>query len=1097
MKNELTPIYYDARIGNVSRIKRIMQSIVRGEPTPGVHLEKLKEHNVFSARIDGKGRILFTFAEVNKKRSMVVLAILVNHEYDKTKYLKKGVLKKYLEKIQGDTDALISDEDYEAAVLPEEFRNETAEIDFEAVYENKQHYLILDTDQQAAFVARTPIMLQGPPGSGKTTLGQALIKQALENQAQKVLYVTPSKPLARAVLRELRECQEYDAEKVDVKVYDSLSNQPLEVNGLPIFKSWFATYANKLKLHKEASAEYRANVEAIYEECKIISSFTKEAYTSEAGIGQKQSLVGQTQNKRQALYSIYEAWIAHLAKEHIHLRDFYIFNEQELLQYDLVVADETQYLSPIAMKNLFKMSINSNIVVCSDPRQNPHDEKQRDIHLREMLAESSKRKVSEIKLSAHYRCPKNVMNFAEVFNDLRLESSTKKKSEPKLHESKELGGFVEWYEPSDKQAMLNIAELKNDANTCVITTKAYKQEAQDKFGITEVFARENAIGLERDTVVLYKPLSTPQMKEVNAWLNAKKENPHAKAPNCAAELSASFLAATRSTRRVIVVQNSNEHDLENIIQLLKESIQDQKIDLEADKPVQSTKEEWITRARESFERDELDRSMSILTKHVELTTDEATAMVAQWQQHDVGFSLKTDSKQLKEQPVRPTKKTQASSKDKRKPPSNKAKQQRAAPKVEMVNRGVQNSTNELVQFKELKNLILKLRKTLGSSDYLNKNIIKFIIDNDLPARLFTMPILAEEGELNALYFLSKFSLKMKSKSAFEVVLDRYPGQFKARDFIINDCWNINALWWSTGAAANGNVNCFMKLLTQYRFAVNDFSTQSTNSESLGATVLYWLACGVNQGYLEPMNLLLQQYQNNLNARFFDTIFQGTNVNKGITPLWLIALTAAVDKAVYPILQTLLTLPDLQAVHFTRHPTHHKIDCYGKNVLWSLAAIAMQGHLGLLHVFNCFPGAFNAAQFTITTASFYRETALFSLAAAAKNGFPQCFLKLLEQYPNQFAAKDFTQIIPSGPNKGHSPLSLIMDLAEECSGCSCKDRECLEKLTDQYEELRPLAARYLQSKSILNQFGRMSLNDSTLPPQPESEFEEENSASFKP
>ena len=87
MKNEVTPIYYDARISHVNRIKQIMQSIVRGEPTPGVHLEKLNGYNVFSARKDGKGRILFTFAEVNKKRSMVVLAILANHEYDKTKYL--------------------------------------------------------------------------------------------------------------------------------------------------------------------------------------------------------------------------------------------------------------------------------------------------------------------------------------------------------------------------------------------------------------------------------------------------------------------------------------------------------------------------------------------------------------------------------------------------------------------------------------------------------------------------------------------------------------------------------------------------------------------------------------------------------------------------------------------------------------------------------------------------------------------------------------------------------------------------------------------------------------------------------------------------
>lgn len=624
-----TNIYYDSRISihNLSLHQALLESVFHGETTNGDRVEKLKNYHIFSVRTNNKGRILFTFQKIQGQDSLLVLEILENHEYHKAKFLKKHVLQKYLEKNQTKLNADVQDADFEPSDILNTPIQDKNKVIFKSVLDNAHGHIVLGSEQEAVFLGQTPMIIEGPPGSGKTSLAEGLIRQALDKN-QSVLMVTRSTRLAKKINQDLSQSPEFDPKQVKVVAYSELFTG-LTDNAKSIFDDWYLNF-NK----------YGFLAEELYEEFRILSGSDLNLYTSTEGLGQKQTRF-QKPDDRKKIAVLYKIWLSHLTSKNIKLGDFYSPTENEIQQYDLVVLDEAQDFSHLQLKNLTAFAKNNNMVICIDRRQNIEDENPKMIYLKNMMTKKFGVIPNIIQFSTHYRCPQKIMDFAKIFNDLRLELNPKLKAEPQIVDSPHQDGTLVWIEPNNKADMALLQGMKNNPDVCVITHDKFKQEALETLGIIQVFTPEEIKGFEYKTVILYKILETEKIYQANTLLNPNNKNKAKENANCSAELSACFVAATRPTEALYVVQDSKKHDIQFIAPRLKN-----KIALNTPAPIKveeiSTEfslEGWEARAKEAVERNDIQTAQSILRQKVNITDPKIIhSKIQTWQKEFPGMA---------------------------------------------------------------------------------------------------------------------------------------------------------------------------------------------------------------------------------------------------------------------------------------------------------------------------------------------------------------------------------------------------------------------------------------------------------------------------
>jgi ankyrin repeat protein len=632
-------LYFDYRILPFTLVayKPLLEAVIRGETTHGAHVEKLKNYEIYSVRINNKGRILFTFQDIQGIRSLVVLEVLENHEYDKSKFLKKNVLKKYLNQNKAELETRVQDADFESVKLeeniPEKTRTISSLMDIQPAFENHQGYIILDAEQEGVLSAQTPMIVEGPPGSGKTSLAEGLVKQALA-QNHSVLVVTRSERLARKIKQELSVTPEYDAHQVNILAYKDL-DPDLREGGKALFEDWFANFLQEKIKDKNTAAKYADKIPEVYEEFRILSGYPHKDYISAEGLGKKQNRFSDPKD-RQWLAIVYQAWLKYLKDHQIKLADFSELNPDDFRKYDLIVLDEAQDLSHLQLKNLAKLAPKGNIAISIDRRQNIEDENPKIIYLKKMLTEICHQEPVVIELSTHYRCPQGIMNFAQVFNELRLQFSPKLKTEPKIAQSPNTDGAVYWVEPNAIQIR------QDDPNTCIIVQEdSLKAEARDKLGISQVFTPDEIKGFEYETVILYKLLDRDKLYELNQCLDPNaKHKPEVDKLNASAALSTCFVAATRPTKNLYIIQNSKQHNLKFLIQILKEKlpanspepvfVQEPSVDVLALK--------WEQRAKEAIERGQVQEARRILEQQLKIADIAfVDKKIQEWQQ-DLGIA---------------------------------------------------------------------------------------------------------------------------------------------------------------------------------------------------------------------------------------------------------------------------------------------------------------------------------------------------------------------------------------------------------------------------------------------------------------------------
>lgn len=570
------------------------QKFLPGDKVERLRTNEMSTYPIFSMRLSQKGRLLFTYFKHQGVNHPLLLDVLPDHEYDKSKYLNNPkLLETYFKKRRNDYAAEIAR--HVAEQTAEEANDEPHKpTKFVAVQIMGAHAIVPDENQAAITL---PAIVEGPPGSGKTSVAMGMVAQ---HAHERILVVTRSKRLTDALKGAWAENPANLGEhsRVEILTYNELAKRALPrgikltPDGRAVFEKWFETYTTATDRKGKGKRNEKRTAETVWQEFRTCSGFQNGDDYLDAG---KKQTMFEDREDREWVVAAYDAWQKHCDAKNFHIEQFIAFKQPEDdNQYDMVIVDESQDLSGENLSNLMRLAKNKQIAYCLDSRQSLEDDNPKTIFLQKLFHDSGI-VVKPTQLTMTYRSSPNVMRLARSINNLRIKVTPEKKQEAPIEVAETNAGDVVFFdvEAGKSESQAQIARIQNNPDVCIITTAEQKAALSAK-GYLQVFTPDEVKGLQYKEVILYNIFSEQVFKAINTQLGneAIEEN-----SEYAKHLSAVFTAMTRAEDGIYVYQE-NPHPVRHILNGMKKfetggvKEKDQK---------EVTEEGWFERAKELYE----------------------------------------------------------------------------------------------------------------------------------------------------------------------------------------------------------------------------------------------------------------------------------------------------------------------------------------------------------------------------------------------------------------------------------------------------------------------------------------------------------------
>ena len=500
-------------------------------------LEKLTGHDVYSFRLDGTARLLFTTHQINEQNYLLLLEDLPTHDYQKSRFLRSGVLQRYRDAQEpaflaaaaaaaADEPRFVVIQDDMRVAFNTRFQQQEADrgvMPLPLEY-FKQQFIQLSEEQKGALGAPMPTLISGEGGSGKSCVAIALIAEHVRKSSQagaaasarSLLYVCESSKLVDTMLRVWKEHPLANAvpeEIIQFKTYEQLLGDQGLLNakmvggeprrktivGRADFDDWYKRYAQTQRKQATVLAKPAVDIapETVYQEFRICSAYRDSIIYY--GLGKRQSLLLGEQ--RPWLHKAYLDYLGDCEGRDCINPAFCDLPWRE--QFDLVVVDEAQDLSNLQLLRASELANNRAVVYCMDSHQSLRDKFSKRPYLLEMGC-------APVELTTSYRCPIHIARAASAVVKLKqcLAGGLADKHESQgmiAAKSKKNAGHV---------ILLNAQELlsskewgstcKKGPNFAVITRPELRDEARALFNATLIYTPEEIKGLEYNTVAVYQ-----------------------------------------------------------------------------------------------------------------------------------------------------------------------------------------------------------------------------------------------------------------------------------------------------------------------------------------------------------------------------------------------------------------------------------------------------------------------------------------------------------------------------------------------------------------------------------------------------------------
>ena len=573
-------------------------------------VKKISNSSFFRAKLDYENRLLFQFVSYASKRYILLLEIIFNHEYEKSKFLR-GV--KVDETSLKDVITASKVEDTDS--IPMNYLNSN---------KNSVHFLdkviSFDDTQDEILYFPPPIIIIGSAGSGKTALSLEKLKMMKGN----ILYTSLSSYLVdNATDIYFSEHFSKDSQEIDFLSFhefiDSIEIPESKEIHFREFDAWFSRYQQSMSI-KES---YK-----IYEEFKgvITGGVIDKHYLSQEdyiNLGIRQSIF--TSSQRDEVYRLFKKYLIFLKENNYH--DINILSHEYLnkaeKKYDFIFIDEVQDLTNIQLFLILStLKKKLQFVLSGDSNQIVHPNFFSWSHLKTMIFQTSNQQLNILKvLQTNYR---NSPEITELSNNLlKIKNlrfgSIDKESNYLINSISQNKGNINFYKDSTKlKKEFNKKIQKSTKFAILVMDNSQKAEIKKYFKTPLIFSIQEAKGLEYENIILVNFITTnhkefktiaegvePENLKDNLQFSRVKDKSNKELEVYKFYINSLYVAFTRAIENLHIIEVNKNHKILELLGLVE---QQQKISIDMK---QSSDEEWHKEAQKLKKQGKIEQSEAI------------------------------------------------------------------------------------------------------------------------------------------------------------------------------------------------------------------------------------------------------------------------------------------------------------------------------------------------------------------------------------------------------------------------------------------------------------------------------------------------------
>ncbi|QFY44839.1 hypothetical protein F6R98_21210 [Candidatus Methylospira mobilis] len=557
-------------------------------------LTSLSHGKFYRARLDASNRLLFSIVRHGDTVYALMLEVIANHAYDKSRFLRGAAV----------DEALIPNVDAREAA------NDAEEVRYIHPERGDIHLLdkviSFDDVQEAIYCLPPPLIVVGGAGSGKT----ALTLEKMKHAEGEVLYVTHSAYLAQSA-RDLYYANGFEhpgQEAIFLSYREFVETIRVPTGreaGWRDFSSWFSRQRAGFKgvdAH-QAFEEIRGVIAA-----DAVGVLSLEQYRE---LGVRQSIFPLDQ--RDALYGLFEKYRVWLQETKLYDLNLiaHEWRQEAQPRYDFVVVDEVQDLTTAQLALILaQLKKPGHFLLCGDSNQIVHPN---------FFSWSKVKSLfwNDPDLAAHQELKVLRANFRNGGEAIRVSNALLKVKHRRFGSIDRESNFLVEAVSGDLGAVTTLADKDNVKRELNEKTKASTQfavlvmrdedkaEARRFFQTPLIFSIHEAKGLEYENIVLYRFVSANRAEylEIAEGVTARdlevEELDYRRARDKSDKslevykffVNALYVALTRAIKRIYLIESDARHPL---LQLLGIQAGADKMQVEAKT---STLEDWQKEAR--------------------------------------------------------------------------------------------------------------------------------------------------------------------------------------------------------------------------------------------------------------------------------------------------------------------------------------------------------------------------------------------------------------------------------------------------------------------------------------------------------------------
>lgn len=570
-------------------------------------VKKLSTNGYYRAKLDDTNRLLFKPIKHSDKTHLLLLEVIRNHNYDKSRFLRGAVIQ------ESHIHSL-------AEITPHVEDNLRFLGSSEAKVHCLDRFIVFDEIQNNIFHYGLPLILIGSAGSGKTSLTLEKMKTIPGD----LLYVTLS-PYLTHNARQLYYANHYQNEdqSIDFLSFEELIETIAIPKGEEItttsFLNWYQRQKKSSVLNdgRKLYEEFRGVLAGSEPDAPYIS---KEKYLS---LGIRKSIYAETE--REEVYRLFQCYVSFLGEGQYFDTNIlsYYYKEKASPRYDAVIIDEVQDFTNSQLSLVLAMLKSPHqFFMCGDANQIVHPNFFSWSGLKQLFYTSEELSTNDITriLTRNYR---NTLEVTELANRvLKVKNARFGSIDKESHyliesQSTHKGDVACIKSTPEKIDDINKKISKSITFAIITLTEKQKEEARKLFGTPLVFTVQEAKGLEYENVILYHFIDgeprfldiakglTPDVLDQEFKYGRAKDKSDKSMEVYKFYINSLYVGITRAIKSVYLIENNPNHPL---ITLLDINEINQSIEMDI---TESSIEEWQKEASRLASQGKIEQAQAI------------------------------------------------------------------------------------------------------------------------------------------------------------------------------------------------------------------------------------------------------------------------------------------------------------------------------------------------------------------------------------------------------------------------------------------------------------------------------------------------------